>query len=257
MQTFANIAISTESDLIRLYCQSDRESPVSVHQNLLQGRAFDAGKIWDKPEEDRPITRPEHPVNYSQVGLRDHRALVLWSGWLYGRPMWCSADCEDADDDLEALTRIFNMCVGDHDGEGKDREATNACLDAIRMMLVHAFYPEDFLRNPLASLAGSVTADQLGRKMVMDLLVYGKCMTGGRTTKWLERWDTEGYGIGDVGFLACVAQEFAKAKAGGDAPDPMARCAYHDHPGAFDQFFCTPDVRMPSTAVCLPGTQNP
>lgn len=132
---------------------------------------------------------------------------------------------------------IFRMCAGGRGNQGRDHEGTNSCLDAIRQMLVHDFPPDNLLRDPLPFLAESVIDDPLGRKMVKELLVYGRCASEGRTQEWLENWEEV-----DLHFLSSVAQEFAKAKAGGVAPDPMARCAYHDHASVSDWLRCEQGV---------------
>jgi hypothetical protein len=158
--------------------------------------------------------------------------------------MWSPEDSECAEDDLEALVDIFNMCAGDLDDDGRDNDGRNASLDAIRMMLVHDFPLNNPLDDPLHSLTPSVTDDPQGRNMVRELLVYGSCASEGRTKEWLENWDED-----DVLFLASVAQEFAEAKASGVTPDPMERCAYHDHASVSDRLRCEQGVRRPSSAV--------
>jgi hypothetical protein len=147
--------------------------------------------------------------------------------------MWSPDDCASSVDDLEALAEIFEMCAGDIADEGRDEDGRNASLDAIRMMLVHDFPPGNLLGDPLASLTRFVTDDLTGRKIVRELLVYGRCASEGWTQEWLENWERA-----DVLFLSSVAQEFAQAKAGGEAPDPMERCAYHYHASVSDRLRC-------------------
>jgi len=231
--------------MIRLYHCANDDSPVSVHQDLLQGHAYSAGQFWDNAEEDRPVIHRERAVDCLKVGLAYYRSLVLWSRWLYGQVMWSPSDCESSEDDLDALADIFGMCAGSRFHirfqTGKDHKATNACLDAIRNMLVHNFPADKLLHNPLPTLIKNVAFDSRGRNMVRDLLVYGKCADEGWTKKWLENWETAGDSVGwreGESFLASLAQEFAKAKASGDAPDPMARCAYHHHSSDDDQALC-------------------
>jgi hypothetical protein len=114
---------------------------VSVHQHLLQGRAYKGGKIYDSSEGLGRIDSSSVPV--LEVGLYFRRALVLWSRWLYGQPMWRPQNCESSGDDLEALVDTFDMCVGVPDDCGRDHEGMNACLDAIGELLVHDFGPSN------------------------------------------------------------------------------------------------------------------
>lgn len=46
------------------------------------------------------------------VDLDSHRALLLWSRWLYGKPMWEQKDCTDVSGDLACLVSIRTLCGG-------------------------------------------------------------------------------------------------------------------------------------------------
>jgi hypothetical protein len=120
--------------------------------------------------------------------------------------MWSPDDCASSGDDLEAPAEIFEMCAGDIADEGRRDDGRNASLDAIRMMLVRDFPPHNGLGDPLASLTRLVTRDLKGRKMVKELLVYGRCASDGRAREWLENFEGE-----DVHFLSSVLMESCKS----------------------------------------------
>jgi hypothetical protein len=97
--------------------------------------------------------------------------------------MWDEDDCKDVDHDLRSLTDILHLCGGHEDGKGRDYEGLNACMDAVRdLMLNETFVPE----NPIYELLGEDEDSDRMVKMLAELLVYGKCVSDGRTKKWLE-----------------------------------------------------------------------
>lgn len=159
------------------------------------------------------------------IGLPSHRALVLWSRWLYGRPMWTQEDCANVNDDLLALASIYKLCAGTvlFNDVCKDLDALNACSDAIRQILFDEVHP---LNNPLKVLCVQLDRPDSGIfTMLVNWLVYGECGSNGKTKDWLH--SVEGK---HPDFFKALSNEFAKKVMGEAPPDMMARCAYHVHP---------------------------
>lgn len=74
------------------------------------------------------------------VDLDSHRALLLWSRWLYGKPMWEQKDCTDVSGDLACLVSIRTLCGGRDCLGGKDIDALSACSSAIEELLASSNY---------------------------------------------------------------------------------------------------------------------
>lgn len=227
---------------------------MNVHKHLLESRPYKTGKLWT-PESEKEHQRLSNQnlegrnsdkIYPLVMGLKHHRSLVLYARWLYGRPMWQPEDCTGLNGDLVCLTDIYDLCAGDPTGEGRDHEAINACLDAIRDMLICDFSPFDSLdQNPLGTLLGSLPGASLGRNMVIDLLAFGVCRSEGRTELWQDDWfaNVKDFEVAEIGFLYSLSRTLARAgKAGGEEPDPMVRCAYHEHPSAGDRLRCEQGV---------------
>jgi hypothetical protein len=158
------------------------------------------------------------------IGLDSRRALMLWSGWLSGKPLWTSEDCTDVNKDLACLASMDLLCAGNENGEGRDHKALNACSDAIRQILLQE---AQSLSNPLQTLAKQI--DNPTSKiftMLIDVLVYSNCASDGKTEAWLQEMG----GLHSVLYQA-LSIKFAKKMKRVGAPDLMARCAYHTHPG--------------------------
>lgn len=159
--------------------------------------------------------------------------------------MWEPNDCTNPKGDLACLTDIYDLCAGDRDGEGRDYEGINACLDAIREMLVCDFSPSKPLYNPLSTLLKSLPEASCGRNMVIDVLAFGVCNSEGWTETWQGNWfyKIKVFEVAERGFLFSLSSALARAgKAGGEKPDPMVRCAYHEHPSVFDHLRCEQGV---------------
>ena len=147
--------------------------------------------------------------------------------------MWDSTDCIDASEDLISLANIHQMCAGDDNGKGRDCDGHNASLDAIREMLVYDFPFDNLLYNPVHTLLYFLPEASLGRKMVIELLVFGVCRSQGWTKGWLEDWhaELEDYDDADFRFSVVMATGLATPEIIEGRPDPMVRCAYDDHSG--------------------------
>lgn len=249
---FANISTSPESESIPLtvrYVYPDNgKTAVNVHKHLLEGRAYQTGKLWTA-EAEKEFQRPSNqnpeesniPRNYPlEIGLKHHRSLVLYARWLYGRPMWEPKDCTRPNGDLVCLTDIYDLCAGDRYGEGRDYEAVNACLDSIRNLLVYDFSPFDSLDNPLGTLLGSLPEASFGRNMVIDLLIFGVCAEKGLSKAWLDNWhaNLKDMGKSEARFQTSMIRVFLGEKAGEQRPDLMAQCTWHEHPSALDRLRC-------------------
>ena len=249
---FANISTSPESESIPLTVRyvypANGKPAVNVHKHLLDGRAYKTGKLWTA-ESDKEFRRPSNhpseesnsPKNYPlEIGLKHHRSLVLYARWLYGRPMWEPKDCTHLNGDLVCLTDIYDLCAGDLNGEGRDYEAINACLDAIRDMLVYEFSPFDELDNPLGTLFGSLLEGSVGRNMVIDLLIFGVCAEKDWSKTWFNNWHANHkiMGQSESRFQTSMIRVFLGEKTGEQRPDLMARCTWHEHPSVLDRLRC-------------------
>jgi len=197
--------------------------PLFVHRHLLNGRALRQGKIFRTALADGTTFKEDVDWNNIEiltieVHLKSFRALEMWSRWLYGQPMWDEDDCKDVDNDLHYLVDILHLCSGRADGQGRDYEGLNACMDAIRdLVLNERFVPQ----NPIYELLKYEDFDIM-IKMLAELLVYGNCVNDGRTKTWLEENEGE-----HQSFLEAISNEFAKKATGEASPDLMARGAYH------------------------------
>jgi hypothetical protein len=207
-----------------LRCYGTTHQPFFVHRHLLNGRALRHGKIFHTALADGATFKQDSDwkkieILTIEVHLKSFRGLEMWSRWLYGQPMWDEDDCKDVDHDLCWLTDILHLCGGREDGKGRDYEGLNACMDAIRdLVLNETSVPE----NPIYELLGEDEDSDLMVKMLAELLVHGKCASDGRTKKWLEENGGE-----HQSFLDAISNEFAKKAMGEAAPDLMARGAYH------------------------------
>lgn len=198
-----------------------------MHRHLLDGRALDRGKVYHTALADETCnlsTGDDIKILTVKVNLDSMRAIEMWSRWLYGQPMWSEDDCTDVEDDLSSLADVVYLCGG-RDGSGRDYEGLNACMDAVRdIMLNDIHVPE----NPISLLLDRLEGSEIMVQMLAKLLVHGKCARDGRTKKWLQQ--NEG---GIRVLFEVVSNEFAKKAMGEEAPDIMARCAYHIHvPGS-------------------------
>jgi hypothetical protein len=202
------------------------ELPVYVHSNLLHGRSLEAGKLYHT--KDLELGGPkwdELEILTIEVELRSCRALILWSGWLYGGPMWSPSICGDVDRNLVCIMDIYSMCDGCEFGLGRDRDGMNACLDAVRNLLLDESHVP---RNLLGVLYCDFRSNSTAVKMLTELLVYGSCASDGRTQRWLQ--EAEGGRAGFTEALHSIGLEFTKKLMGEESPDVTARCAYHVHP---------------------------
>lgn len=189
-----------------------------VHKHLLCERS-----IWLEDEVEYDDTSCSSVYHASLSVPLGHGARVLWSRWLYGQPMWMQKDCSDPDKDLEALAEIYTLC-SDSDDKGEDLAGMNAALDGIRDVLVNdAHVPV----NPLSTLLEPLKDGTIGRTMLLELLVCGRCATEGRTKAWLNRASHELEE--DEDFVLAVSLEFAEKATLNNPLNPMARCAYHIH----------------------------
>jgi hypothetical protein len=207
---------------------SENEWPIYVHSDLLDRRSLKIGELFETNQ-----LRSSGPRHYDTevhrfcVDLSSHRALMLWSGWLYGRPMWSPTTCEDVDDDLLCIVDIYQMCAGlPEEDEYKDYDGMNACLDAVRDILLDEVHvPSD----PLLVLGPVVKRNPTATRMLTELLIYGKCSTDGRTQRWLQAAEGTDWAQGSKS-LPALGVELTKKLMGREAPDLTARCAYHVYP---------------------------
>lgn len=135
--------------------------------------------------------------------------------------MWSEDDCTDVDDDLDCLTEILYLCGGHADDKGKDYECLNACMDAIRDLMLNKNHVPC---NPISVLSDEIECSELLVEMLAELMVYGKRVSDGRTKTWLEQ--NEG---GSQPLLEAISNEFANKAMGKASPNLVARCAYHTH----------------------------
>jgi hypothetical protein len=205
--------------------QSKRESPLFVHSNLLDGRTIRYKHWFCKAELKTGWDNIEDLT--IQIGLSSRRALTLWSGWLYGRPIWSPSICRDVDRDLECIMNIYQICTGlTGEDEFNDYDGMNACLDAIKDILLNEVHvPGD----PFNTIGDAFVEDKMAITMLAELLVYGDCASDGRTQRWLQNGEvTDWKEFSEV--HRTMSLEFARKLMGGEAPDFTARCAYHVHP---------------------------
>lgn len=196
-----------------------------IHSNLLTGRAIKIGQHYHKRQlEQGGSDRDGTDFTIIVVGTDSIRALTLWSRWLYGLPMWTPIGMSAVDEDLMDVLDIYNWCAGLPDGKGKDYEGMNACLDAVRDILLNEAHVP---RSPLSTLDDMIfKMSTTGIEMLVDLLVYGACATDGRTQEWLKGAKRSSW----AEFHQVLSLGFAKKVMGGDPPDFMAPGRYHVHP---------------------------
>lgn len=102
--------------------------------------------------------------------------------------MWSEDDCTDVEDDLSSLADVVYLCGGHANEKGRDYEGLNACMDAIRALMLNETHVPD---NPISLLLDELQGSQIMVQMLAGLLVHGKCARDGRTKKWLEQNGTE------------------------------------------------------------------
>jgi hypothetical protein len=197
---------------------------VFVYRHLLNGRALDRGTMYRTALADETTKKSGDHINVLtiKVSLDSLRGIEMWSRWLYGQPMWSEDDCIGVDDDLYSLTDILCLCGGHANSKGKDYEGPNACMDAIRDLVLNETHVPD---SPIEILSDELERSEILVKMLAEILVHGNYVSHGKTKKWLELNEGE-----NQSFLDAISNSFAKKAVGEAAPDLMARCAYDTHP---------------------------
>jgi hypothetical protein len=167
LRSCSNVLYSTQSRMMLLTHtkKTKKESPLFVHSNLLEGRTIKYEQRFCKGELKTALDNIEDLT--IQVGLRSRRALTLWSGWLYGRELWTPANCNDVDDDLWCIMDIYHMCTGlTEEYKFKDYDGMNACLDAIRDILLDKVHlPVD----PLGTMGDAFQENSTAINMLAEL----------------------------------------------------------------------------------------
>lgn len=158
-----------------------------------------------------------------EVELGSKRALVLWSRWLYGTPMWSQEDCKSVDEDLSSLASIYKLYAGDRNGDGMHCHALNACLDAIKQILLNEIYALSILVQELDEQLKWTTS--IVSKMLVEMLVHGKDGGEGKTMDWPQDLEHKHHE-----FFGALGLELARTRMRKAPPNFMARCAYHTHP---------------------------
>ena len=143
-----------------------------------------------------------------EVALDSHRALALWSRWLYGGPMWDEEGCTDFDEELSSLASIYRLCAGSwwsacqhYDGDGM-----NASLDAIREIVVTQTCELSQLFLQLSRQLEST--ESMVAKMLIDVLVHRGSVEDEDVLEWprdLEEKHPEFFGA--LGFGACEEED--------------------------------------------------
>lgn len=156
--------------------------------------------------------------------FQEKRALELWSGFLYGQPIWSYSDDAKVANDFEALVEIWNLAV-----TYQHYDAEDASIDAMRDMIRHH---SDSLFDPFTIVLQNCNHKDLPAKVLMDHVVFGNCVSDPGT--WVNDYlamEFDGEAIQPLEhelcqmFLAKVEGE----KAGRAPPDLTARCRYHSH----------------------------
>lgn len=151
--------------------------------------------------------------------LDTFRAVEMWSRRLYGQPMWSEDDCEDVDNDLYCMMEILDLCGGRADGRGRNYEGLNACMDAIRDLMLNELHaPHD----PINVLLDEHGDFEVMITLLAESLVYRKCASDRRSKAWLEENQGE-----HQTFLEAISSNFAKGAIKEALPDVMARGIYH------------------------------
>lgn len=160
----------------------------------------------------------------------ESRAVELWSGFLYGQPIWPSSDYV-VEEDFIALVQIHSFAE-----RNKDNNAQDASIDAIR----------DIIRNHSSDLDDPFThifdrGDIISSpaKVLMDHVVDGDGDGDGEYGERVMHWTV--YHLqrtprrdDDPGHLAqelckMYIQKTIRESNGQASPDLTARCRYHSH----------------------------
>lgn len=170
--------------------------------------------------ESRDITR------CVQVDLFSiYRASDLFSGFLYGQPMWDPITMQDVDEDYEALVKVY-MSEDNFLSEG----AIDASIDAIRDLLI---WKGSTLHGLFAPLTFHPLVHSELARLLLDFLVYGDC--GGHAKTWVENCASEcslvwpGSGSLEQELCGMLLGKAQDERAGRQPPDLMERCRYHVH----------------------------
>lgn len=147
-------------------------------------------------------------------------ALHRWCVWLYGQAL--RKHNEDPTHALADVGEIFDFSCSE-----EDYECANACLDAIRELLVEE---HDKVTINLDAFVKFFDGRGDASQMFIDILVYSPCASSGKTREWLSKVNaTECWASFFCPLSLAFATRVANEAAGKENqhPDIMARDAYH------------------------------
>lgn len=204
---------SLGSQIIVVRCSDKTAIPSHVHEHLLRQRSRDlADRIDNAREEDEN----DSSITISLLGSAKHR----WCVWLYGQPLRKYG--EEPDQALLDIAGIYEFPV-----EEESYECANACLDAIRELLVEEHGKTTI---HLSTLLGFLDKRQEATQILIDMLVYGPFAASGKTREWLSEtivrqvWASFFHRL-SLAFATKVENEAAGKE--NKRPDFMAPDAYH------------------------------
>jgi hypothetical protein len=154
-----------------------------------------------------------------QVNMLDS-AKYRWCVWLYGQPLWKYGD--DSNHAVLDIGGIYRFSV-----EEGDHGCANACLDAIREILVDQHHK---IIIHLSTLLDFLVQTQEASQMLIDLLVYGPYATSGLTRDWLREMKVEPEFLSFFYRLSwAFATRVANEAAGDESKHPniMELARYH------------------------------
>lgn len=202
-----------------LLCDISKEMREAVADYEKEMRAFASKPKSETVVEDQPSVL---------AGWFLHkRPLEMWSGFLYGLPLWSCDDETSVNDDFRVLVEVYTFAK-----EYKHSNAQDASIDAMRDIICNH---SKNITAPLTSIfvRGCLCAD-LPAKMLMEQMVWGKCV--GQAREWVTTYTREKPKLevpDDLEHEMCnmYLVKGEKDSTGDRPPDLMARCRYHSYAG--------------------------
>ena len=213
----------------------------SVHRSLLCNISDETSELLERYDEfeaalpSKPDTQDVHQDVLSLLldsgesgSLSSKRAVEMWTGFLYGQPMWTFRGKESNKEDFAALMEVYNWARACSHVFAED-----GALDGIVAMLHdHPDVPED----PVAMLARVFALRQQRFwpviYIMIDFIVFGK--DAENVKAWAFDTDCMREGEEETFLLKVELQKHFREKAdlerlGQAMPDLTERCRYHAH----------------------------
>jgi hypothetical protein len=199
----------------------------SVHENLLHNISLSMDAhleryLGSEDSQEEPCLLPD------PCELSSRRAVEMWTGFLYGQPMWTLRGEDTIKEDFQALIAVYSFARLEIHHFAQD-----AALDAIRVILHdHSDVLGDLLPT-LIELYEHFRRFQLLARTLMDFTVFrGSAEVTKRWSQWAESEDDgedEQVSALKRNLYVTFGLKAANERGGHDPPRLMLACVYHSH----------------------------